>query len=391
MVKIEHGVRFQGRPSKEEMQRRWDLAKNFMKERNLDYLVTQANDGILCQYVRWFAELRSPHYTYLLFDREGEMTMISHGAAGGKATSFDVGLTNNISVPVFNNACYGDSFAAEKALEVIQKKGCKKLGFIGMNMITVGFYNALLKGLPQTECVDVTNDFDYLVAVKSKEELALLQEACVIHDNAGRAIPAFLYAGRLEREFGADLYRLAMLVGGDEYMSNLNVCSQRMAGPMFALHYQNKIMQEGDSVNVLFEVPVMSGYYADLHRYYNLGKPAPEMLEVSLGAIAAQDYLASICKPGVKGKEVFEACNEWLVQNGFAPEVRLCGHGQGYGLVERPYFDAFDDMVLQENMYLAIHPTVKNKYASVCPSDNYVVTKDGAVRMTGYDRGLIIV
>jgi Xaa-Pro aminopeptidase len=391
MIKIEHNVRYQGRPSKEEMQRRWDLAKKFMEERGLDYLVTQCNDWVLCQYVRWFAEVRSLHYTYLLFDKDGEMTMISHGAAGGKAIPWEVGLTNNIAIPVFNNACYADSFAAEKAVEVIRKKGCRKLGFIGMNLITVGFYNNLLKGLPGVETVDVTNEFDYLVAVKSEEELAFLQAACDMHDAAAYAIPSLVYAGRLEREFGADLYRLAMLMGADEYLSNIFVCSSRLAGPMFALHYQNKIIEQGDALNVLFEVPTKEGYYADLHRYFNVGEPAPEMLEVMVAGIEVQDYIASICKPGIKGKEVFEACNEWLTQSGFAPENRLCGHGQGYGLVERPYFDAFDDMVLKENMYLAIHPTVKAKGASVQIGDNFVVTAEGAKRMTKHPRGLTII
>jgi Xaa-Pro aminopeptidase len=391
MVKIEQNVRYQGRPSKQEMQRRWDLAKAFMKERGLDYLVCQANDGMLCQYVRWFAELRSAHYSYLLFDKDGGMTMISHGAAGGKAVPFDVGLQNNIAIPVFNNACYADSFAADTAVEIMKKKGCKKLGFVGLNLITAGFYTNLLKGLAGVETADVTDAFAYLVAVKSEEEMRFLQDACDLHDVAANAIPSLVYAGRLEREFGADLYRLAMLMGADEYMNNLCVCSQRLAGPMFALHYQNKIIEEGDSLNVLFEVPTLVGYYADLHRYFNLGAPAPEMVEVMDGAVALQDYLASLCKPGVKGYEIFAACNEWLAKNSFEPEVRLCGHGQGYGLIERPYFDAFDDMVLQENMYLAIHPTVKKNGASVVPSDNYVVTADGAKRMTGHARGLTII
>ncbi len=52
MVKIEHNVRYQGRPSQVEMERRWRLARKFMQERGLDYLVTQANEGVLCQYVR---------------------------------------------------------------------------------------------------------------------------------------------------------------------------------------------------------------------------------------------------------------------------------------------------------------------------------------------------
>jgi Xaa-Pro aminopeptidase len=60
-------------------------------------------------------------------------------------------------------------------------------------------------------------------------------------------------------------------------------------------------------------------------------------------------------------------------------------------LVERPYFDAFDPMVLKENMYLSIHPTVSKNGASVAPSDNYVVTKDGAKRMTGYPRKLAVI
>ncbi|MDR1518908.1 MAG: M24 family metallopeptidase [Planctomycetota bacterium] len=391
MVKIEHNVRYQGGPSKSEMQRRWKLAMEFMREQGLDYLVAQANDGILCEKVRWFAELRSAHYCYLLFDKDGGMTMISHGAAGGKAIPFDVGLTNNISVPVFNNACYADSFAADKAVEIMRRRGCKKIGFLNLNLITVGFYQNLLKGLPGVDSVDATDAFDYLVAVKSEEELRLLQEACDLHAAAANAIPALIYAGRMEREFGADLYRLAMLMGADEYLSNLCVNSARLVGPMFGLHYQNKIINDGDAVNILFEVPTLAGYYADLHRYYNVGQPAPEMLEVIAGAIKLQDELAALCKPGVRASDIFVACNDWLGKNGFGPEIRLCGHGQGYGLVERPYFDAHDDMVLRENMYLAIHPTVAKNGASVAPSDNYVVTKDGARRMTRYTRELVVI
>lgn len=391
MVKIEHNVRFQDRVSSEEMKRRWQLAMEFMKERDLDYLVTQANDGILGQYVRWFAEIRSAQYTYLLFDKDGAISMISHGATGGTAIPYDVGLTNNIGVPIFNNACYGDSFAADKAVGIMKEKGCNKIGFIGMNLITAGFYNNLLRQLDGAEVSDVTDEFDYLVAVKSEEELSFLQKACDLHDAIVSAIPSLVYAGRIEREFGADLYRLAILAGADEYLSNLMVATSRLAGPMFSLKYQNKIMEEGDALNVLVEVPAMSGYYADLHRYYNLGEPAPEMVEVMEAAVEIQDYLASLCKPGVKAFEIFNACNEWLVSRGFDKETRLCGHGQGYGLVERPYLDAFDNMVLEENMYLSIHPTIKKNGASVSVSDNFVITKDGGKRMSKSPRELFII
>ncbi|MEA5011230.1 MAG: M24 family metallopeptidase [Angelakisella sp.] len=391
MVEIHTQTRYQGRPSSKEMERRKGLAKEFMRERNLDFIVAQANDGMLCQHVRWLIEVRSAHYTYVLLDKEGELSVISHGAAGGKAIPFEVGITNNIGIPVFNNACYADSFAADKALEIIEKKGCKKLGFLGLNTITTGFYLGLLKGLPNTETVDITDDFDYLVAVKSQEELQLLQEACDLHDAAVNAIPALVYAGRMEREFGADLYRLALIMGADEYMGNLCICSQPLAGPMYAVHYQNKIINPGDSLNVLFEVPTLAGYYADVHRYFNLGQPCCAMTEVVDGANQLQDHLAKFCVPGITGSQVFEECNRWLAQNGFEPEIRLCGHGQGYGLVERPYFDAYEPMKLKENMYLAIHPTVKTKGASVSVSDNYVVTTNGAVRMTNSYRGLKII
>ena len=81
--------------------------------------------------------------------------------------------------------------------------------------------------------------------------------------------------------------------------------------------------------------------------------------------------------------------NEWKLSHGLEPERRMHGHGQGYGLVERPYFDANDPLVLKENMFIALHPPVMVRGATVIPAANYVITANGAERIGGFTRELV--
>jgi Xaa-Pro aminopeptidase len=389
MVEIKHGVRYQGRPSSDEMKRRWDLASEAMKAQGIDCLIMQANEGLLCQYVRWFAERRTSRYCVIMFDQQQNLSIIGHGPQGNKMATYGMEFANSICVPQVENAWYGNNAISDQAIGIIQKNGYKKIGLVAQNIISAAFYQNLVKCLPTHEIVDATEMVDLLVSVKSQEELTCLREAVRVHEAAGAAIPSLVYAGRLEREFGADLYRLAILAGADEYLSNINVCAQPVPGPMHQLHYQNKIMEAGDTLNVLFEVPTLTGYYADLHHYWSLGEANPDVVKAMELGIEAHAFMAKICKPGVRACDVFVQVNEWNASHGLEPERRMAGHGQGYGLVERPYFDAWDPMVLQENMFVAFHPTIGVNGAQVSPSSNYIITPDGAQRVSTFSQEII--
>jgi Xaa-Pro aminopeptidase len=391
MIKIEPGIRYQGRPSESEMKRRWSIAADAMEREGIDCLILQANEGMLSQYVRWFAERRTPHYCVVLFDQEQNLSILGHGPEGQPliGEEFNMRFANNISVPAFANACYANHFMSNHAINIIRKNNYTSIGLVGMNILSAAFYKNLVESLPVVKITDASELVDALITIKSQEELELLREAVQLHERIGNAVPALLYAGRLEREFGADVYRLAMLAGADEYLSNINVATAKKTGPMFPLHYQNKLIEEGECLNLLVEVPTLSGYYADFHRYWALGEPVPEMVEASELAIQVQDYMASICKPGIVCSEVFRMTNIFMESLGLPSEKRNMGHGQGYGLVERPYFDAFEPMTLKENMFISIHPSITYKGAKVVPADNYMITEDSAKRINRFQRGLI--
>ena len=75
-------------------------------------------------------------------------------------------------------------------------------------------------------------------------------------------------------------------------------------------------------------------------------------------------------------------CSRW-------PEGRLFAHGQGLDMVERPAFSGGESMKLEENMFFAVHPAAVTPDAFGSACDNFLVTKDGAERITDLTRGII--
>jgi Xaa-Pro aminopeptidase len=98
-------------------------------------------------------------------------------------------------------------------------------------------------------------------------------------------------------------------------------------------------------------------------------------------AVAAQKFGASIMNPGVRPGDVFKQVNDFLAAKGQPPEGRLNAHGQGYDLVERPTFTAEEDMLLQANMVIAMHPTAATAAAYAMCCDDFLITERGAERM----------
>lgn len=385
-------VRYQGRPSKAEMQRRWNLASEAMKAEGIDCLIMQANEPIMGGYVKWFCEVQTIHMCTALFDSDCNVSFIGHGPQGSPALGpiYGIELANNIAVPTFHNAAYADTFVSKEASTIIKKNGYKKIGFVAENLISAALYKNLVSTFPEIEFVNATEMIDNLVAVKSPEQLEALGRAVELHDAVASAMVSLLRPGRMEREVTADLYKICSNLGADEFLNNIMIASVPLAGPMFQMHYQNKIIEQGDAITLLLEVNTLESYYGEFTRVWTMGEPDPELVELMAQAVECQDYIASLAKPGVKGRELFNALNEWLGERGFPPEKRLFGHGQGYNLVERPYFDAFENMELKENMFISIHPTLSTKSGvAIYPCDNFVVTADGAKILNKFERKII--
>ncbi len=58
-------------------------------------------------------------------------------------------------------------------------------------------------------------------------------------------------------------------------------------------------------------------------------------------------------------------------------------------MVERPAFAADETLVLEENMFFAVHPAAVNQEVFGAACDNFLVTAKGAERLTATPHGVL--
>ena len=67
--------------SNQELERRWALAREVMRENKVDYLLMRNEEEFLGGYVKWFSDFSARHSYPLtvIFPYEDEMTLITSG------------------------------------------------------------------------------------------------------------------------------------------------------------------------------------------------------------------------------------------------------------------------------------------------------------------------
>ncbi|MEG2928180.1 MAG: Xaa-Pro peptidase family protein [Oscillospiraceae bacterium] len=134
----------------------------------------------------------------------------------------------------------------------------------------------------------------------------------------------------------------------------------------------------------------MLGYNSELERCMFVGEPSQENCTFYNHIIAMQNLAFSIIKPGVKCSDVDKEVMRYYKENGLMPYWRHhTGHGLGLGKHEAPFFDCYDDTVLQEGMLFSVEPGLYVKdVGGFRLSDTVLVTKTGAQLITYYPRDI---
>ena len=145
--------------------------------------------------------------------------------------------------------------------------------------------------------------------------------------------------------------------------------------------YQNRQIRRGDQVLIMIEPNGPGGFYGEIARIWCLGEPPEELLRLWQISLEAQKLAAGLARPGASPGDILKSVNEFLVANGQAPENRIFAHGQGYDLVERPAFLPEEDMLLQANMVVSIHPVAASPTAFAFCCDDFLVTRRGGERL----------
>jgi Xaa-Pro aminopeptidase len=380
--------------SKQELQRRWKAVRKAMEKDKLDCLIMQNNNQHLGGYTRYFTDIPA-HCGYtqtVIFPLNGDMTMISHGTLLSAPLPVKYDL-KSIFLPYIPPLTRTNEMDAKAAVETLKKLKVKSLGVVAPAIFCAFMYNYIKENLDSVKIKYATDLVDNIKAIKSDEEQEIIKETAKMQDILWGGVLTMVRPGVREYEIKNEIQRLYLNWGSEEQL--LGVGSGPPGTPVTqgSPYSGDRVLQEGDQVCIMPEVNGAGGFYCELGRTICIGDAPKPLLDLWNFVVQMQDEIAKMLKPGAEPAKVFKFYNNELSKKGYAPDLRLPSHGQGYDLVERPSIRPEEDMRVNAGMNLAVHPSTinaeKSAYAFCC--DNYLIGNSGAYRIHKTPREVFVV
>ena len=390
-MKIDRYASLVSPTSEAELMRRRHAVQSKLKEQGIDCVLLYSSYLRASGAIRYFLDFPTSgtHALYGILPSEGPMSVFGHGHKGAatvsKSVAYDLEL--NYAYPFGVTYPFTIHFIFDTVLEYAKDKGFKRIGLYRRGILPYEFVRCLADNIDGVEFVDVDDIIDPIAAIKSPEEIESHKYVVKLHDDIYAALPTIVRAGKREKDLANEIQKLAT----DLDCEGLNIMIG--SGNPLAHHkhyfFQNRLIQEGDYIDLLVEVSGPGNYYGEVSRMWKLGgDPSPEFMKINDDSIKVQSILAETAKPGVPAAKMMEVLHEFQKENGYHLEDRFFGHGQGVDLVQRPLFDYLETMTLEENMFVSIHPGLEDDTIWAFNTDNYLITKDGAVRLNRTPQGL---
>ncbi len=382
-----------------ELERRWAAVRAEMEREKIDVLLMQNNNDYMGGYVKYFTDLPATNGYPLtvVFPRDDLMTLVSQGPFGGgnptvaadgakhffgnpTATADGVsrGVKQWLTTPSFASCAYTASYDPELAAKALAPYAGGTIGLLGTYQMSFALVDYLQKGrFSNTRFVDASDLVDRIKVIKSAQERELVRWAAAMQDGAMRAAFAAVEPGMRDRDIAAIAQCYSQRHGSE---NGIYLCASMPPGrpaQFSQRHYQNRIIQEGDTVALLVEDSGPGGMYAELGRTCVVGKASAELKDEFAFALEARKFNLGLLKPGTPCPDVFAAYNDFMRKNGRPEEKRLHCHGQGYDLVERPLIRHDEPMSIETDMNIVVHPTYIRGHVLSWVCDNYLIEASG--------------
>ncbi len=376
--------------SHKEFDRRHGAVQAKMKEKGIEGILLYGSYIRQCGAIRYFVDFPTggTNGLYAIMPDEGGLALFGHGHVNSttipKELAYRVDI--NFGYPYAGIAGFTLPHIFDEVVKYVKKRNMKRIGLYRTGMLPYDFVRTIADNIPGVELVQVDDMLDEIMAVKSEEELEICRYVCKVHDQIYAALPVLVRPGKREKDLTNEIQKIAT----DLDCEGLNIMIG--AGNPMAHHqhyfFQNKVIQENDYIDLLVEVSVAGGYYGELSRMWSLSEPDEEMIELNKHSMEVQDILAAAARPGVPAAKLMEILHDYQKEHGYKLEDRFFGHSQGLDLTQRPLYAYDENMLLQENMFISIHPAMENSHMWAFNTDNYIITKEGAVRVNQTPRGI---
>ena len=196
--------------------------------------------------------------------------------------------------------------------------------------------------------------------LRMRKDPAELDALRVVSAAADRAYVRALdleFAGRTEREIGADLAALLRDEGHDEVMFTIVAAGEDGASP----HHQtgDRKINRGDTV-VLDFGGTRDGYGSDITRTVHVGdRPGEEIVRVHDAVRRAQEAGYAAARTGATAQSVDAAARAVIAEAGDGEFfIHRLGHGIGLDGHEHPYLVSGNEQLLEPGMAFSIEPGI---------------------------------
>jgi Xaa-Pro aminopeptidase len=238
---------------------------------------------------------------------------------------------------------------------------------------------------PGTQLVPTGGLIEDLRLVKDAGEVARIEAACGIADEALAAIAPMLEDGPTEQAFALALDTEVRHRGADDISFDTIVAS----GPNGSKpHHEpsDRRIERGDLVVIDFGA-LVDGYHSDMTRTIAVGGPESlddtqrRMVEVVRASQAAG---VAAVRAGARTRQVDDACRTVITEAGWGEAfVHGTGHGVGLDIHEEPRVSTATDAMLAPGHVVTVEPGVYLPgHGGVRIEDTVVVTDSGCRTLT---------
>ena len=274
------------------------------------------------------------------------------------------------------------SATEQQAILTKAASGIRRLGLEADDVSWAAQRRYATEGFPDAELVPTEGLVEALRLVKDDGEIARIEAAARIADDALAEVRPRLGDGPTEREFQLELDATMRRLGAHDVSFETNVAS----GPNGAKpHHRpaSRRIVEGDLVVLDFGA-LLDGYHSDMSRTVMVGEPSPTQTRMLEVVGAAQSAGVDAVGPGIGGVDVDRVCRDVIADAGWGDAfLHGTGHGVGLDIHEDPRVSSASTATLAAGHVVTVEPGVYlPEHGGVRVEDTLVVTPTGSRRLT---------
>ncbi|OGP62854.1 MAG: hypothetical protein A2170_07240 [Deltaproteobacteria bacterium RBG_13_53_10] len=311
-----------------------------MEENDLDCLLIC---GIPCKYdftmanARFISQLAgNSEYNFVLFPRKGDPTCI---ILTSTMLNYWVSAQDWVKDIRVRKGTWADSIVPRLKELGLERKNIGVDGLAGYldpdGWFPYSIYQRILERMPDAHFINLQDMLEKIRAVKSPEEIGMLEKAAELGDRMLEACSETARPGVRECEVYGKMREVMLAKGGEEPTLFLWASDPHPHPHPFRLPTMRPL-EKGDLI--ICEIhPKYGGYFTHVERTFSLGNPEKEYLDIYDGCLKTYHRGMELFTPGRKISEALNGIKEVIESEGLG----ICEagiHGHGLSSLEYPRY-----------------------------------------------------